>query len=205
MIRLPSLEYTVSEVPHWDNESQSLYFINIADANSTINRYDYNENRFYSAKIPNSLFIIPTDCGPTKFLVGINNKAVLATWDGKSPKATVQRVLFTLDPGTNNLINDVKTDQCGRFFCGTKSVPECGASPYSGQLGGFYRYTKCNGLIELFENISISNGLTWVRRTNKFYYIDSCSYNILEFNYDPATGDIGDKISHVYNYYFFYK
>lgn len=117
-------EYTVSEVPHWDEDSQSLYFINIADANSTINRYDYACNRFYSAHIDNTpvlLFIIPTDCGPDKFLVGINNEAVLAQWDGISPKAHIlKRNIFTLDPGTVNLINDVKTDQCGRFFCGTK-------------------------------------------------------------------------------------
>lgn len=192
-----SPEFTVSEVPHWDMESKSLFFINIADANSTINRYDYNENRFYMARIDNTenlLFIIPTDCGPNKFLVGINNKAVIAVWDGRSPKAYVESVVFTLDVGTKNLINDVKTDQCGRFYCGTKSVPECGQSSYSGELGGFYRYTKSNGLKELFKNVYISNGLTWVRSTNKFYYIDSCKYDVIEFHYNPRTGSIGEKI-----------
>lgn len=192
-----SPEFVVSEVPHWDSKSQSLFFINIDDANSTINRYDYVEDRFYSARIdnaPNLLFIIPTDCGSNKFLVGINNQAVIAMWDGRSPKACVERVVFTLDVGTKNVINDVKTDQCGRFYCGTKSVPECGESSYSGELGGFYRYTKNSGLKELFKNVYISNGLTWVRSTNKFYYIDSCKYDVIEFNYDPGTGRIGERI-----------
>lgn len=192
-----SPQYVVSEVPHWDKASQSLYFINIADENSTINRYDYVEDRFYGARIdntPNLLFIIPTDCGPNKFLVGVGNQAVIAVWDGRSPKACIERVLFTLDPGTQNVINDVKTDQCGRFYCGTKAVPECGQSSYSGKLGGFYRYTKNTGLKELFENVYISNGLTWVRPTNKFYYVDSCKYDVLEFGYDPKTGRICEMI-----------
>lgn len=192
-----SPEYVVSEVPHWDVQSKSLFFINIADGNSTINRYDYVENRFYGAKIdntPNLLFIIPTDCGPNKYLVGVNNQAVIARWDGRSPKAYVECVVFTLDVGTANVINDVKTDQYGRFYCGTKAVPECGESSYSGKLGAFYRYTKNCGLTELFGNVSISNGLTWVRSTNKLYYVDSCKYDVIEFNYDPNTGQISKTI-----------
>lgn len=190
---MTSPEYVVSEVPHYDLPSRSLFFINIADENSTINRYDEREKRFFGAKIdnaPNLLFIIPTDCGPNKYLVGINNRAVIATWDGRSPKAYVERVVFTLDVGTKNVINDVKTDQCGRFYCGTKAVPECGQSSYSGKLGGFYRYTNNGGLRELFDNVDISNGLTWVRSTNKFYYVDSCKYDVVEFSYNPQTGGI---------------
>lgn len=190
---MTSPEYVVSEVPHYDLPSRSLFFTNIADENSTINRYDEREKRFFGAKIdnaPNLLFIIPTDCGPNKYLVGINNRAVIATWDGRSPKAYVERVVFTLDVGTKNVINDVKTDQCGRFYCGTKAVPECGQSSYSGKLGGFYRYTNNGGLRELFDNVDISNGLTWVRSTNKFYYVDSCKYDVVEFSYNPQTGGI---------------
>lgn len=101
-----------------------------------------------------------------------------------------------------------------------KSVPECGLGPYIsstgyGAMGGFYVYEsssnrkpidKSNGklfdllmvnknsdLKELSTNISISNGLTWVRTTNKFYYVDSCAYNILEYDYDPETGHIGSE------------
>lgn len=190
----------MSEVPHWDKQSRSLYFINIAGDASTINRYDYDDNRFYSARIdntPNLQFIIPSDCGRDKFLVGINNTAVLAKWDGRSPNARVVNWnIFTLDPGTENVINDVKTDQFGRFYCGTKSVPECGLSAYSGELGGFYMFTKWHGLQKLLADVYISNGLTWVRSTNKFYYVDSCKYNVIEFNYDPETGSLGEMMLH---------
>lgn len=117
---------------------------------------------------------------------------MIAVWDGRSPKACVERVIFTLDVGSKNVINDVKTDEFGRFYCGTKAVPECGQSSYSGQLGGFYRYTRSKGLKEFFKKVYISNGLTWIRPTNKFYYIDSCKYDVIEFDYNPKTGDIGE-------------
>lgn len=201
--------FSVSEVPHWDNASRSLYFINIDGVDSTINRYDYDEDQTYSARIdntPNLLFIIPTDCGRDQFLVGVNNQGVLVKWDGRSEKAQLMnQTVFTLDPGTANVVNDVKTDQCGRFYCGTKSVPECGQSGYTdGKLGGFYVFESDfrgkssdffisndkKALKQLRPNVYISNGLTWVRSTNKFYYVDSCQYNVMQYNYNPKTGKI---------------
>lgn len=42
---------TLGEGPHWDVETQSLYFIAIFDTESSIMRYDYAENKTYRAKI----------------------------------------------------------------------------------------------------------------------------------------------------------
>lgn len=39
----------LGEGPHWDIETQSLYFVDIYGG--SIHRYDYNENKVYSCKV----------------------------------------------------------------------------------------------------------------------------------------------------------
>lgn len=145
----------------------------------------------YQARIKNAatvLFILPIKCFKDHYLVGIDLKAVIVYWNGRSPEATVISTLFELDENPTNVINDIKTDAYGRFYGGTKSVESCdtGTPP----TGAFYTYNKRKGVQKIFDNVYISNGLTWVRKTNKFYYADSCTYDIKEFDYDPKTGNL---------------
>lgn len=189
--RLPSPRNSVGEVPHWDRPSRSLYYIDIHNYNSSLLRYNYDENRVYTATIDGArtlLFLLPIECTKDQFLVGIDRTAVIAKWDGRSPKATVIQPLFELDCGTSNVINDIKTDERGRFFGGTKCVESCDTNDAAS--GAFYGYENGKCLRTFFDNVFISNGLTWVRKTKKFYYVDSCTYDIKEFDYDPKTGNI---------------
>lgn len=41
------------------------------------------------------------------------------------------------------------------------------------------------------SNIGISNGLAWNTKTNKMYYVDTLFPGLYQFDYDPATGNIG--------------
>lgn len=191
IIKLRSPRYHVSEVPHWDPETQSLYFINIDGVDSNLNRYDYRSNKIYKAKIdgaPNLLFILPIESRRNQYLVGIQNKAMIVDWNGQSPKAFINGTLFEFGSDPSVGINDVKTDSQGRFYGGSKNVESCSTNEV-GQ-SGFYRYQPSEGKKKLFDGVKISNGLTWVPQTNKFYYIDSCAYDVKEFNYDAKTGAI---------------
>lgn len=189
--RLPSPRSTVGEVPHWDVKTRSLYYVDINGFNSSLLRYDFDENYVYRATIdgaPSLLFLHPIKCMKNMFLVGIDRTVITAKWDGRSSKATPLQTLFQVDNGTTNIFNDIKTDANGRFYGGTKSVESCDTN--NSPTGAFYRYENGKCLTKLFENIYISNGLTWVRKTNKFYYVDSCTYDIKEFDYNPKTGDL---------------
>lgn len=53
-----------------------------------------------------------------------------------------------------------------------------------------YQYDPQNGVKQLKNNTFISNGLTWVTETKKFYYIDSCTHDVLEFDYNIETGEL---------------
>lgn len=192
MTRIPNSKVTHGEVPHWDEKTRSLYYINVNGPKSTFARYDYGEKKVYQATIdnvPSLLFILPVKRAKNQFIVGIERRAVIVQWDGRSPKATVIRTLFEVDlHSSKTYFNDVKIDAFGRFYGGTKCVESCDTKDRP--TSAFYRYETGKGLKKLFDNVFISNGLTWVPQTNKFYYVDSCTYDIKEFDYNPTNGEI---------------
>lgn len=51
-------------------------------------------------------------------------------------------------------------------------------------------YTKKSGLVRYRLDVYSSNGLTWDTKRNKFYYIDSCKFDIKQYDWDPSTGII---------------
>lgn len=48
---LPSPTSQIGEGPHWDADTQSLYFNDIYGRDASIHRFDYAENKTYSATI----------------------------------------------------------------------------------------------------------------------------------------------------------
>lgn len=48
---LPSPVSQIGEGPHWDAASQSLYYIDIYGTGASLYRYDYAENKTYTAVI----------------------------------------------------------------------------------------------------------------------------------------------------------
>lgn len=218
---LPSPFSAIGEGPHWDVETQSLYYNDIYGIESSILRYDYNENKTYGAKIgewesPRNLFrsnddqfvcylcvcatagepvvsfIIPVEGTTDQFAVGIGRRVGVVQWDGKSTNATLLRVAFEVEKDAAlkfNRFNDAKADPKGRFYGGTMRLEECG-DLFDSTSGNLYRYVKNEQPVHLKGNVSVSNGLAWNEKTNKFYYIDSCQLDVKEFDYDPNTGDL---------------
>lgn len=184
------------EGPHWDVATQSLYYIDIDGPNETILRYDYYENKTYGAKVdgvPLMTFVLPVEETVDEFLVGTKRCGQIIRWDGKSPKGKFVRTVFEVETDIQkNRFNDAKADPAGRFVGGTQSTPECGSDPPNASL---YSYDQTNGVKRLLKDISISNGLTWVKKAHleyTFYYIDSCTRSLLAFDYDIESGSLGE-------------
>lgn len=55
-----------------------------------------------------------------------------------------------------------------------------------GKDGSFYSYTHGKGLQKQFSGVSISNGLTWNRKKNVMYYIDSVCGTVDALDYDGS-------------------
>jgi len=198
---VPSPKSNLGEGPHWDEITQSLYYNDIYGKEATILRYDFKENKTYSATIdgePIVSFIIPVansvDHYADRYAVGIGRRVGIIQWDGKSSHGKLLHIGFEVeedDKYKNNRFNDAKADPIGRFYGGTMRFEELG-DLFEVAGGSFYQYTKGEGVKTLLQNIYVSNGLAWNEDIHKFYYIDSVKLDVKEFDYDPMSGDISN-------------
>lgn len=183
--QLPSPLSHLGEGPVWDADSQSLYYVDIVGA--AILRYDYAENKTYSAKIdgvdPISPIIL-VQGKPGQYVLGAGNKIVLVSWDGRSEKGSLVKTLYDLGESQKHVrFNDGKVDPKGRLYAGTMQLATYG-DIFQQKEGKLYRFDgKAGGEFHLLKDkVSISNGLSWNEKTNKFYYIDSAALDIKEFD-----------------------
>jgi len=191
---IPNAVADLGEGPHWDVETQSLYFIDINGP--IIFRYDYKEDKTYQTKIENETFvgfITPIELQPNRFAVGLMRRVAVLEWDGRSENCKVLNTLFEVDKETGleeNRINDAKADPQGRFFGGSMTAHLPSDIFAMKRTGNLYRWQRGGSPTKLRDNIGISNGLAWNTHTKKFYYIDSVDLEIKEYDYDAKTGEI---------------
>uniref|UniRef100_A0A182QHN4 Regucalcin n=1 Tax=Anopheles farauti TaxID=69004 RepID=A0A182QHN4_9DIPT len=191
---LPGPFLQLGEAPHWDGASQSLYYVCILS--STLHRYDWVENKTYSATIEGSTyasFVIPVKGRRGEFVVGSGTRLLLVSWDGRAATATTQRVLTDLGPDeADHRFNDGKVDGAGRLYAGTM-LAEDSRNHFEMDDGKLYRFDADRGqMVPLKSNVHISNGMTWSARTGKFYYIDSFAFDIKAYTVD-ADGNLADE------------
>lgn len=190
---VPSPRSNCATRGHWDESSQSLYYVDIEGPDSTLLRYDYCEDKTYAATVDNEpilTFILPVANTNDQFLVGTKNQAIVIQWDGKSVKGEFCRTVFEIstDPAyAPNRFNGAKADPVGNFVGGTQFANDCLNHSTTAYL---YHYSLKTGLTIIHRNLFISNGLTWSEKTKKFYYIDSCVPEVNEFDYDVETGSL---------------
>ncbi|WP_157248194.1 SMP-30/gluconolactonase/LRE family protein [Nonomuraea typhae] len=86
-----------------------------------------------------------------------------------------------------NRMNDGACDRAGRFFAGTKAEDD---TPGAGAL---YRLDPGGACERVLGGVSISNGLAWSLDEQLLYYVDTPTGRVDVFDYDPASGSLGDR------------
>ncbi len=88
------------------------------------------------------------------------------------------------EPDTHRA-NDGAVDPRGRLFQGTMSNIEPG-SP----VAGLYRVDGDGTARRVLSEVMISNGIGWSPNQSTMYYIDTLTFRVDQFDYDPDTGEI---------------
>lgn len=136
-------------------------------------------------------FIIPIENTVNKFIVGIERRVVIVSWNGVDCTCKVDKVLFEVEKNdekwNGNRFNDAKCDPQGRLFAGTMRYV---GDMFVHRYGNLYKYIPGEKPEIIKDDIGISNGLTWDEKANKFYYIDSTDFNVKSYDYDVSTGKV---------------
>ena len=88
------------------------------------------------------------------------------------------------EPGTNRA-NDGAVDPAGRLFQGTMSNTEPGAP-----VAALHRVDGDGTARRVLSDVMISNGIGWSPDRSTMYYIDTLTFRVDQFDYDPDTGEI---------------
>lgn len=184
--------FMLGEGPHWDHQTQSLYFVDILK--KTIHKYipSLEKHTYLNVdKMPS--FIIPITGSSDRFLISLQRDIAILTWNGIDSTPTSIKVVGTVDCEPeleNNRINDGKADPLGNLWAGTMAInADLPVGPIKGTL---YSLTSDKKIKSHATNIAISNGLAWSKDLKKMYYIDSAKRGIDQYDFDASTLSISN-------------
>jgi sugar lactone lactonase YvrE len=121
------------------------------------------EGRRFVVAVQDGIGILDTEAGSVSILA--------------SPEASL--------PGSR--FNDGKCDPAGRFLAGTLDMDGQERS------SGLYSIDGRGRLRRLLDGVTISNGLAWTADGGTLYHIDTPTFEIARFDYDVATGTLGER------------
>nr|BAB85479.1 luciferin-regenerating enzyme [Nipponoluciola cruciata] len=185
--------YLLAESPHWDDETQSLYFVDIVGR--SVNKYVPTTKTHTQLKFDkNPSFIIPVKGCSDRFIVSLEREINLLTWDGASsaPSKIEKIAVFDNTPEkSENRLNDGKADPLGNLWAGTMNMgsDHTTGTPVRGTLSSLSN----KQVKEHVSEVCISNGLAWSKDLKKFYYIDSAVRQVDQFDFDAKNLSLSNR------------
>lgn len=174
----------VGESPRWDVEDQALYWLDIWDSPAVFRLHPPSQK--------------VTRWAPGLPVTGQARRAgggfVFATrqglylWDEHTGESQ-----FILDPEADNRparFNDGSADRLGRFWAGSTY-----ADDQFRPEGSLYRLTPGRSVQKMAGGLACSNGLGWSPDNKTMYVTAQFAYELLAFDFDPATGDLANRRS----------
>ena len=177
--------YDLGEGPHWEPNSQILYFVDAFVGK--IHGFKPNgeeKNEYYLKDLVT--IIIPFKDNNDILLVSLRNKVI--KFDTKTAD---YQTIAEIGPefGGKERFNDGKVDSLGRLWIGSVFDGPNGALPRKGSL---YKLER-NKLEKMSENFTLSNGISWNLKNTKMYFNDSEDRKIYLFDFDLQKGLVCGK------------
>lgn len=169
----------LGEVPVWDVEEQSLYWIDIEG--KRLQRWHQPSGTFADWRFAERIgsFALRKRgglvCAFESGFAFFNPADGAVEWIAKPDE----------DPG--NRFNDGKCDRHGRFWAGSM---DDGLKRHSGSL---FRLDPDLSVHRMETGVGISNALCWSPDDDVFYFADTLDKTIYAYDYAPATGAISNK------------
>ena len=184
------LNSDLGEGPCWDHASQSLLFVDVTPGH--IYRLDHATGALHRAEFGQEVgAAIPDSAGG--LVVAARDGIYQADHSGN--KVSLLAAVEADNPG--NRMNDAKCDPSGRLWAGTM------AFDFRQGAASLYRIEH-TAVTTMLTDLTISNGTGWSPDGGLMYFIDSATFRIDVFDFDPgekfqeftdvALGDIAEGV-----------
>lgn len=169
----------LGEGPRWDAPAKRLLWVDIEAG--ALHLFDPARGDDRAIPLGNRVgAATPTETGGV--LVALADRLAMV-----DPEEESVRTLVELPHGEGLRLNDGACDPAGRFWVGSVALDD---APGAGAL---YRYSSDGGLDRVLEDVTISNGIGWSPEGRTMYYVDSMTYRVDCFDFDPGTGAISNR------------
>jgi sugar lactone lactonase YvrE len=166
----------LGEAPCWDSNARLLLWVDITAG--IVHRFDPETGHDEAFEVGQPVgAAVPT----------LSNRIGLALSDGFAlldvQTGRVDRIAEVDLDVSGTMMNDGKCDPAGRFWAGTRDIE--GREP----IGSLYRLDIDHLVTRAVAGVTLSNGLGWSPDGRTMYYIDSTTYAIDAFDFDPSSGE----------------
>ena len=165
------------ENPLWHPHERRVYWLDIFSPRMF--RYDPVGDRheqFYAGRTVGG-FTFQRDGKQLLFM----DRGAIAVLEGREA-----RIVFDdIAQERESRFNDVFADPVGRVYCGTM--------PTGSRPGRLYRLDTDGSLTVVIDRLMLPNGMGLAPDGHRFYVTDSLAREILQFDYDPATGRLCNR------------
>jgi sugar lactone lactonase YvrE len=178
-----SVRSLLGEGPHWSSTNNELWWVDTRQG--VLHRASPDGDRTTSALIGGRLgFAVEAQDGST--VVGLQHGIAQL---GELNRCT--SVDLAIEVGDELAsVNDGKCDPRGRLLFGTLTLGQRTGIP----VGKHYLYQLDGSEVRIvLEGVQLSNGMGWSPDGSRFYYVDSVTQSISEFEYDVETGKLGER------------
>lgn len=172
-----STQCFLGEGPLWHAERQSFFWVDIEKGNL----FEHHPAKGTTQKrhFPHRLAVV-LEGKDGKLILGLDRK--LARYDLETEELEWLCEVETELP--LHRFNDGKVDPAGRIWIGTLSTQ------FTEGAGSLYRIGQDLKPITQLPNLTISNGMAWAADQTSFYFIDTPTRQIREFDFDLESGGI---------------
>lgn len=173
------IDATIGESPIWSAKRQRLLWIDITGGK--LHAYDRAAGRNETLEIPAVVGALAED--PLGMLtLGLGSDLARLTSNGE-----VERFASAPHAEPGFRFNDGKCDSQGRLWTGLMNTEGRKGS------GILYRYDP-DGAWHVFDRgFDLPNGLEWSHDGRTFYFTDSPKGEIYAYDFEPNSGDIGNR------------
>jgi sugar lactone lactonase YvrE len=174
----------------WSSDESAVYWVDIN--RFLIHRLGYpaRELRSWVFDEPVTALALTTDT--SRLLVAMASRLI---WWTPATDAREDHG-FSLPGWPAARLNDGRPDPAGNFWVGSmfNDVDKDGGSqPGSAQLGALYRIAPNGTATERLSGMGIANTICWNPDSTFFYCADTLKNEIRAYEYDLASGDIGES------------